>query len=104
MIHLNFSYLIEYKGFSSKLCFSQLTSELQQEAGGFPTGLVSLQYELKLCIQKCIETSLSVLSVLQKLGLGPLASLLKVSFLCSHLELFEKKAFFRESVEKKILF
>lgn len=43
-----------FRSFSSETYFTQLTiaSEAQQEAGGFPTRLVSLQRELELCVHK----------------------------------------------------
>lgn len=75
MIHLNFSYPVEYKGFSSEMYFIKLTiaSEVQREAGGFPTGLVCSQRELDLCIHK-VSWGFSLLCAVlaSKVGAGAL--------------------------------
>lgn len=70
---------MNYKEFSSEMFFTQLTvaSEVRQEAGGFPIRLLNLQCELKLFW----GFSLVCAVLAWKLGLGPLASLMKASLI-----------------------
>lgn len=54
--------------------FAQLTSasEVQQETGGFPTRLVSLQHAIKQCIHKVSRGFSLLFAVLaSKVGIGP---------------------------------